>query len=201
LSSVFSHGASKTQSIFSRAGINWPSGLRLQLLGWTLVAGSFLAGCRTPVQEENFSNAFDAQKVAQLSHEAYKVAFDVSFWARHDLRFAPFHPTVTDYEVVEYLNDITRQVPWIARKVERNPESPRISSKYSYDVVAYDVMMLRRRYEPKSFRPSTDAKIEYLLSLVDGIAPFYEQKSTSGKDTTQANAAPAGAPNAAAPSR
>jgi hypothetical protein len=33
----------------------------------------------------------------------YKVAFDATFWARHDLRFAAFQPTVLDYEAVHYL--------------------------------------------------------------------------------------------------
>jgi hypothetical protein len=171
----------------------------LQLLSY-LIAGAVLAGCRTPVGEESFSNSFDAQRVAQLSHEAYKVAFDATFWARHDLRFAAFRPTVLDYDAVYYMNEITRRVPWIAFKVEKNPASPRVSSKSSYDLIAYDVMMLRQRYQRTSFRPSTDAKIEYLLSLLDEIAPFYAQEPDSGKGGTQ-HAEPVAAPTAAPPHR
>src|SRR5690349_25162122 len=86
-----SGGTSKTRSIFARAAANRQFS-RLQLLVCTLMAGAVLAGCRTPLQEESFSNSFDAQRVAQLAHEAYKVAFDATFWARHDLRFAAFQP-------------------------------------------------------------------------------------------------------------
>ena len=191
---------SKTQGILARADANRQLRLRLQLLGCTLITGAVLAGCRTPTpQEESFSKAFDAQRVAQLSHEAFKVAFDVTFWARHDLQFAAFKPTITDYEAVYYLDDIRRQVPWIAHKVDKNPASPRVSSKSSYDLVAYDVMMLRPRYQPTSFRPSTDAKVQYLLSLLDEIAAFYMQKPATAKGGTQENAEPVAASTGAPP--
>jgi hypothetical protein len=138
------------------------------------MAAAALVGCRTPIQEENFSNTFDAPKVTQLSHEAYQVAWDALFWARHDLRFA-VRPTIVDYEAVAYLNEICRRVGWIARKVEKNPTNARVSSKRGYDNVAYDTMMLRLRYQPASFMPSTDAKIEHLLTLMDQIAMYYAQ--------------------------
>jgi hypothetical protein len=141
------------------------------------MATAVLAGCRTLVPEGNFSKAFDASRVAQLSHEAYQVAWDAKFWARHDLRFA-VRPTPVDYEALAYLNDISRRVSWIGRKVEKNPASPRVSSKDSYDNVAYSAMMLRLRYQPASFMRSTDAKIEHLLTLLDEIAPYYALKES-----------------------
>jgi hypothetical protein len=68
-------------------------------------------------------------------------------------------------------------------------------------MVAYDVMILRLRYQRTSFRASTDAKIEYLLSLLDEIASFYAQQSASGKGGRQENAKPVTAQNAAPPHR
>jgi hypothetical protein len=144
-------------------------------LGCALLAGAVLAGCQTPVREESFSIPFDAEKVAQLSHQAHNVAWDAAIWARHDLRFAAFRPTILDYEVVSYLYQITQHVPWVALKVEKNPASPRVASKDAYDIVAYDAMMLRLRYQPTSFRATTDAKIESVLSLLEKIAPYYAQ--------------------------
>jgi hypothetical protein len=149
--------------------------VRFQFLGCALLAGDLLAGCRTPVREESFSIPFDAPKVAQLSHQASRVAWDAAIWARHDLRFAAFRPTILDYEVVDYLYEITQRVPWVALKVEKNPASPRVASKNAYDIVAYDAMMLRLRYQPTSFRVTTDAKIESVLSLMDQMAPYYAQ--------------------------
>ena len=143
------------------------------MAGCAWMAVAVLAGCRTPVQEASFARPFDAQRVTQLSHEAYQVAWDATFWARHDLRFAAFRPTVVDYEAVSYLTEITRRVPWVARNVEKNPASPRISSKTAYDAIAWDTRMLRLRYQPASFRPSTDAKIDHLLTLLDQLAPYY----------------------------
>ena len=172
-------GASNISCTISGAASKRRLGLQCRLLGCGLLAATVVSGCQTPVQEESFLRPFDAQRVAQLSHEAFKVAWDATVWARHDLRFAAFRPTALDYEVVSYLNQITQRVPWVALKAEKNPASPRVSSKNAYDVVAYDAMMLRLRYQPTSFRHSTDEKIEYLLSLLDGIAPYYEQKSAN----------------------
>ena len=149
--------------------------LRFQVLVCALTAGAVLAGCRTPpVHEESFSRAFDAQRVAQLSHEAAKVAFHAKFWAGLDLRFAAFTPTQLDYDAVAYLDAISRRVGWIALKVEKNPTSPRVSSKRAYDFVAHEAMMLRQRYQPASFRRS-GVRIDYLLTLLDQIARYYDQ--------------------------
>lgn len=152
---------------------------RSQLLGCGWVALVVLAGCQTPVQEESFAKPFDAQRVAQLSHQAHKVAWDAVVWARHDLRFAAFRPTGLDYEAVYYLDEIRRRSAWIAIKVEKNPRNPRVSSKNAYDLVAYDAMMMHKRYQPSSFKPSTDEKIEHLLSILDEIATYYVQNQKS----------------------
>lgn len=78
-----------------------------------------------------------------------------------------------------YLNDISWRVPWIARQIEKNPATARVSSKSAYDMVAYDTMMLRLRYQPHSFQESTCAQIEQLLQLLDEIAPYYSQHNNS----------------------
>ena len=154
-------------------------GFRIHVCSLMVIA--VLAGCRTPAHEEGFSNPFDAARVAQLSHEAYKVAWDAKFWAGHDLRFSVM-PTLVDYEALRYLTEISRRVGWIARKVQSNPASPRVASKNSYDNVAFDVMMLRLRYQPASFMPATNAKVQHLLTLLDEIAPYYAQRAqTKGR--------------------
>ncbi|HTL18583.1 MAG TPA: hypothetical protein VL793_15205 [Patescibacteria group bacterium] len=145
-----------------------------RILSYALMVTAVLEGCRTPVREDSFSKPFNAPRVAQLSHEAYKIAWDAKFWARHDLRFA-VRPTIVDYEALAYLSRISLRVGWIARKVEKNPASPRVSSKNSYDYVAYDTMMFRLRYQPESFMPSTGAKIQHLLTVLDELAPYYAQ--------------------------
>jgi len=136
-------------------------------------------GCRTASSEkeaEQTQRPFDAEKVARLSHEAYKVAWDARFWARRDLGIAPFHPTALDKETVYYLSQISRHVPWVARDIEKHPATPRASSKRSLDFVRYDVMMLKKRYQPTSFQNSTDLKIEKLLGLLDEITSYYDPK-------------------------
>jgi hypothetical protein len=100
--------------------------------------------------------------MASLSHEAYNVAWHATFWAEQNLRYAAFKPSVLDWDVVIYLDDISWNVPWIARKIEQNPATPRVASKFTYDMVAYDAMILRLRYQPTSFRQSTCAQIEPL---------------------------------------
>ena len=149
---------------------------RCYLLACVLMPGALLVGCATPCREESFSTAFDAEKVASLSHEAYKVSWQARFWAEQNLRYAAFRPTTLDWDVVKYLDDISWNVPWIARKIEQNPATPRVASKFTYDIVAYDAMILRLRYQPTSFQPSTCAQIERLLRLVDEMAPYYSQK-------------------------
>ena len=141
-----------------------------------LMLAGLVAGCKTPCYEESFSIPFDAAKVAQLSHESYKVAWNVEYWARMNLYYAPFHPKRLDWEAVLYMRRLREQVPWIALDIEKNPATARCSSKKSYDIVAFDAKMLKRRYQPASFRPSTDANIEKLLSLLDQISAYYEPK-------------------------
>ena len=135
-----------------------------------------VAGCKTPCYEERFTIPFDAAKVAQLSHESYKLAWNVEYWARMNLYYAPFHPRRLELEAVLYIRRLREQVPWIAFDIEKYPATARCSSKKSYDIVAFNAMMLKRRYQPASFRPSTDANIEKLLSLIDQISPYYELK-------------------------
>ena len=143
-----------------------------------LITGALVAGCGTTGRQqpaENTLRPFDAEKVAKLSHEAYNVAWDAQFWARRDLRFAAFEPTALDRETVEYLDRITRQVPWVAREIEKHPATPRLSSKRSYSFVRFDAMMLKTRYQPASFKSSTDIKIEKLLRILDEIESYYEE--------------------------
>jgi hypothetical protein len=143
-----------------------------------LIAAAVVAGCRTAGREQQAENTlrpFDAEKVAKLSHEAYKVAWDAKFWARKDLRFASFEPTALDWETVEYLDRITRHVPWVAREIEKHPATPRFSSKRSNEFVSYDAMMLKKRYQPASFKSSTDIKIERLLRILDEIDSYYAE--------------------------
>ena len=144
-----------------------------------LTAGAVIAGCRTAYSEQHTEHTlrpFVGEQVAGLSHEAYKVAWDAHFWARRDLRIAPFHPTALDRETVYYLDQISRHVPWVARDIEKHPASPHASSKRSFDFVRYDAMMLKKRYQPTSFQSATDLKIEKLLSLLDEISFYYDPK-------------------------
>jgi len=135
----------------------------------------FLLGCRTPnCSEENFLKPFDAPKVGQLSHDAYQVAWDATFRARFDLRVASFQPTQLDRETVRYLYEISQKVPWIARTIEKNPATPRCSSKASYDIVAYDALLLKTRYSPRSFKPETAGQIDRLLQMIDEISEYYQ---------------------------
>jgi len=137
-----------------------------------------IAGCKTPsCSEQNFARGFDAKRVAELARDSYKVAWAAQYWARYDLRFGVYHPTALDREAVYYLNHISRKVHWIANDVEKNPATPRCSSKASYDIVAFDAKMLRARYRPDSFRPKTGAQIEQLLQMTDEISSYYELKS------------------------
>jgi hypothetical protein len=70
-----------------------------------------------------------------------------------------------------------RQAPWIAHDIEKNPNTPRCSSKSSYDIVAFDAVMLKARYSPTSFTRHTDGLIERLIQLTDQIASYYELKT------------------------
>jgi len=165
------------QSEISATGMSRFTRLGLSLCT-LLIAGAIGAGCRTAVPAqpaENTSYPFDAEKVAELAHEAYKVAWDANVWARRDLRYAAFRPTALDWETVYYLGQISRKAPWVARKIEQHPTTPRVSSQRAYELVRYDAMMLKRRYEPRSFHSSTDVKIERLLGILDEIDSCYEE--------------------------
>lgn len=150
---------------------------RLSLSLWALlIAGAVFAGCRTAGPEQQAAlRPFDAQKVVSLSHEAYKVAWDATFWARRDLRIAPFHPSALDWDTVDFLDEITRKAPWVARDIENHPATPRVSSKRSCDFLLYDAMMLKKRFQPTSFRSATNIKIEHLLRILDEIASYYDE--------------------------
>ena len=144
-----------------------------------VIAMAFVTGCTTAGREkqpENTLRPFDAQQVATLSHEAYKIAWDAHFWARRDLRFAAFRPTTLDWDAVGFLDQITRQVPWVAKDIEKHPASPRASSRRSSDFVRYDTMMLKKRYQPASFQRTTDVKIEKLLRILDEIGSYYDEE-------------------------
>ena len=141
-----------------------------------LIAGAVSARITTDSRAEGAESAshpFDADKVAKLSHEAYKVAWDANFWARRDLRFASFRPTALDWETVEYLKEISRKVPWVARDIEKHPATARDSSKRSHELVRYDAMLLKKRYQSTSFQSSTDTKIKKLIRILDDIDSCY----------------------------
>jgi hypothetical protein len=146
-----------------------------------LLVGFLSAGCRTPsCSEQNFAKPFDARQVAELSHNSYKVAWEASFCAREDLKHLSYRPTVLDWEAVNYVNRLLRQAPWIAHDIETNPNTPRCSSKSSYDMVAFDAVMLKARYSPTSFTRHTDGLIERLIQLTDQISSYYELKTPEG---------------------
>ena len=149
----------------------------LILFSVALILGAISVGCRTPCHEEQFGREFDAKKVAQLGHDAFKIAWPTTRYAGQDLRFGVRRPTALDREVIYRLDRIRWQAPWVAREVERNPSNPRCASKFAYDILAYEARMLRARYRPESFTPSTDAKIESLLGLIDQLSVFYELKT------------------------
>lgn len=140
--------------------------------------GTLVAGCRTASHEPQpggTSLPFDAAAVAKLSHEAYKVAWDARFWAARDLRFAAFRPTANDWETVEYLGRIVQHVPSVARTIEKNPATPRFSSKRSNDFVRLDATILKKRYQPTSFRRSTNTKIESLIRILNDMESYYNE--------------------------
>jgi hypothetical protein len=144
----------------------------------TVFAGILAAGCRTiPYSEESFRKPFDAQRVAALARESYSVSWHTVRWAREDLWFAGFQPTILDWEVLFYLDRLSKRVSWIARDIEQNPASPRCASKDSYDIIAFDTTMLKRRYQPSSFRPYTNGQVQDLLRMLDEIASYYEVKA------------------------
>jgi hypothetical protein len=163
-------------------------------LSSVLLASLFCAGCKTPpCSEQSFAKPFDAQRVAQLSHDTYKVAWEARHCARQDLRTVSRNSvllgsdarhgglageaTVLDWEGVRYIERLIRQAHWIAYDVERNPASPRCSSKASYDIVAFDARMLKARYRPNLYATYTDALIQKLIELTDEISSYYQLKT------------------------
>jgi hypothetical protein len=159
---------------FSRQG--YPI-LFASFLGSVWLVALLCAGCKTPpCSEQNFAKPFDAPRVAQLSHDCHKVAWEARFCARENLRHLSYRPTILDWEAVYYIDRLLRQAHWIAYDVEKHPATPRCSSKASYDIVAFDARMLKARYSPTSFTPYTDARIEKLIELTDEISSYYQIK-------------------------
>jgi hypothetical protein len=147
-------------------------------LGVALLAAMLLSGCHTPRPEASFEGAFDVAKMNQLCDEAYHLARDTTFYAECDLNFRAYDPTWMDWAAVWYLHRLTEQVPWIARKARKKPAAPREASFRAYELVAHDTRMLRERYLPGSFAPTTNAHIERLLGLLDEIASCYEPRKS-----------------------
>jgi len=112
------------------------------------------------------------------------VGREATFWAWRDLEFGSYQPTWSDWEVVIYLDHLTWQIPWVRRTAGKNTATSRGASKPSYDVVAYDAMMLRTRYRPASFQPSTNARIERLLGLIDEISTYYQLRKPGTSRST-----------------
>jgi hypothetical protein len=157
------------------------------LLLLLLSAATFLGGCSTTVCQEhpeNYARAFDSEKVARLSHEAYQVAWHANFWARRDLRVAAFRPTQDDWEAVNYLRRLYQQAPWVARDIEKHPATPRCSSQGSYDSLRFNATMFRRYYRPASYQAPTDSMIQNLIRILDEIDSFYKASSAKPKTTT-----------------
>jgi hypothetical protein len=166
----------------NQLGRKGSSALFALFVGSLSLAILLCAGCKTaPCSEQNFSRPFDAQRVAQLGHDSYKLAREARFCAWQDLGHLSYRPTGLDWEAVYYMNRLMRQAPWIAHDVEKNPATPRCLSKVSYDIVAFDARMLKARYNPDSYTPCTDRLIEKLLQTTDEISSYYELKAPEGQ--------------------
>jgi hypothetical protein len=164
--------------------VNWSFVFRNLLLLSIMIAAAFLGGCSTtPCQEhsEDYSRAFDAEKVARLSHEAYQVAWHARFWARRDLKVSPVWVTADDGEALYFLKRIYQQAPWVARDIEKHPATPRCSSKGSYDSLRFNAMMFRQYYRPASYQGSTDSMMQDLVRILDEINSYYEAPSAKPK--------------------
>jgi hypothetical protein len=143
----------------------------LSLLFWLLATG-----CRTPCNEAVFAQPFDSPKVARLAHESYKLAWDARLSAQTDLRFASSRPTHLDWSVIRYLERISVQLPWIAAEIEKHPDAPRCTSKFSYDAVAINAGVLKTAYRPDAFKARTNEQIERLLRNLAEISGYYQVK-------------------------
>ena len=166
--------------------------------------GISLTGCRTPCSEERFARPFDANKVAQLSHDAFKVAYHVKFLAQQDLTQSADHPqhfattriprpnfglnsrprgvsdsgldSQLDWEVLNCLELLSWRVAWIPRDIQKNPATTRCSSKKSFENAATYAKLIKADFRPTSFQPATAGQIEDLLQMFDQISSFYEVK-------------------------
>src|SRR5437899_12579466 len=72
-----------------------------------------LSGCKTACVETSFARPFDTARVAELSHDSAKLAWNARFSASTDLRVTAVHPTGLDWEVVRRLQWIYDKVPWM----------------------------------------------------------------------------------------
>ena len=143
--------------------------------GLMLAGALLLMGCRTtPPSEESFRGSFDAQKLITLAQQSHALAWHATRQAEKDLVYAGFRPTGLDWEVLYYLDRLSKQLPYIGFEVERHPATPRSSSKRAYDIVAFETIRLRSRYQPSSFQPSTNKQIQNLLLMIDEMASYYE---------------------------
>ena len=141
-----------------------------------LAIALWLTGCRTPCDEASFAQPFDSQRVSQLAHESFKLAWEARLSCATDLRLAPLRPTHLDWSVLRYLKQISTQVPWIATEVEKHPDAPRCASKFSNDAVTTYASALKAAYQPDSFRLHTNDQIEQLLHNLDEISRYYQLK-------------------------
>jgi hypothetical protein len=82
--------------------------------------------------------------------------------------------------------------------VEKNPASPRVSSKVSYDA-RYDVIMLGGGISALRLDLRRMRKLKHLLSLLDGDCLLHAKISHLERGGTQENAEPVAAPNATPP--
>src|SRR5580765_4697373 len=152
--------------------------MKITVLALSTFVAILLTGCKTvDYSEESFAIPFEGEKVARLAHECYQLAWDARFAGRDDFRFVGYRPSPADWETLFYLDEISKDAPWIATDIKKNPTNPRRFSKASYDLVAFNLKMLKVRYRPASFRPSTAAKIDELLRLTDEISGYYKLKT------------------------
>jgi hypothetical protein len=151
-----------------------------------LMAAALAGGCTTVCQErpEDYARAFDAEKVARLSHEAYQVAWHANFWARRDLVWvASFRPTQDDGEAVYFLRRIYQQAPWVAQDIEKHPATPRCSSQHSYDSLRFNAKMFRQYYRPASYHGPTNSMVQNLIRILDEIDSYYEPSPSKPRTT------------------
>ena len=148
-------------------------------VGFLITVAIMIVGCRTPCSEESFARPFDPKEVAQLSHDAFKVAYHVKFLAAQDIRFSTEHPrrvgredrpgfgSRLDWEVVRYLDRFSWQIAWVPRRIQDHPANARCSSKNSFENAARYAEVIRADFRAASFQPATAGQIEDLLQMFD----------------------------------